>query len=105
MVEIQGLGGVPEPKPERPAKVRGDREGSSRDTTVSTSNTSAKDDLTISSEAKAAAELTRLIQVSNAQSDMRADKVAAARERIDQGDYRKPEVVAKVAERILKFLG
>ncbi len=105
MVEIQGLGGVPEPKPERPAKVRGDREGGGRDTTVSASNASAKDDLTISSEAKAAAELTRLIQISNTQSDIRADKVAAARERIERGDYRNPEVVAKVAERILKFLG
>jgi len=104
MVEIQGLGGVPEPKPERPAKVRGDRQGDGRDTTVNTSNTSAKDDLTISSEAKAAAELTRLIQISNTQSDIRADKVAAARERIERGDYRNPEVVAKVAERILKFL-
>lgn len=105
MVAIEGLGGIPEPKPERPSKVRGDRDAGSKDVSRSALNAPAKDDLTISSEAKAAAELTRLIQVSNSQSDLRADKVAAAKERIERGDYRNPEVVAKVAERILKFLG
>ncbi len=104
MVGIQGLGGVPEPKSERPAKVRSDREATARETTSSNAEVSAKDDVNISVEAKAAAEVGRLLQLSKTQEEIRADRVAAAKERIARGDYRNPEVVAKVAERLLKFL-
>jgi len=97
MVGIQGVGGVPEPKPERPAKVR------EKETDVS-QNSLVKDGVLISSEAQAAAKLARTLQSVLETQDVRAERVAAARERIDRGEYRNPEVVAKVAERISKYL-
>jgi len=98
MVAIQGINGVPEPRPDRPAKVRDANKSERVDTAP------AKDDLVISSEAQAAAKLATLIRVANQQNDIRADLVAAARERIERGDYKNPEVVAKVAQRISKLL-
>ena len=97
MVGIQGVGGIPEPKPERPAKVR------EKETDVS-QNSLVKDGVLISSEAQAAAKLARTLQSVLETQDGRAERVAAARERIDRGEYRHPEVVAKVAERISKYL-
>jgi len=104
MVGIQGLNGVPEPKSERLAKVRGDRDTAARDMSGANAETRTQDDLTISSEAQAAAEVARIIQLTKTLDEVRTDRIAAARERIDRGDYRKPEVVAKVAERLMKFL-
>ena len=97
MVGIQGVGGIPEPKPERPAKVREKETDVSQDSLV-------KDGVLISSEAQAAAKLARTLQSALETQDVRAERVAAARERIDRGEYRNPEVVAKVAERISKYL-
>ena len=97
MVGIQGVGGIPEPKSERPAKVR------EKETEV-TQNSLVKDGVLISSEAQAAAKLARTLQSALETQDVRAERVAAARERIDRGEYRNPEVVAKVAERISKYL-
>ncbi len=97
MVGIQGVGGIPEPKPERPAKVR------EKETEVS-QNSLVKDGVLISSEAQAAAKLARTLQSALETQDVRAERVSAARERIDRGEYRNPEVVAKVAERISKYL-
>ncbi len=104
MVGIQGLNGIPEPKSERPAKVRSERENASRGTTSTSGGVQAKDDVNISTEAKAAAEVGQLVQVAKSQSEIRAERVAAAKERIERGDYKDPEVVAKVAQRLLKFL-
>jgi anti-sigma28 factor (negative regulator of flagellin synthesis) len=104
MVGIQGLNGVPEPKSERPAKVRGERDASSREMSGANAETRTQDDLTISSEAQAAAEVARIIQLTKTLDEVRTDRVAAARESIERGDYKKPEVVAKVAERLMKFL-
>lgn len=98
MVAIQGIGGVPEPKPERPAKARDVKQQES------TTTGQVKDGLVISSEAQAAAKLAQLIQVANQEPEIRADRVDAARQNIERGEYKKPEVVAKVAERISKFL-
>jgi len=106
MVVIQGLGGVPEPKSERPGKVRSERESGAQSTAAAGSNTGvqSKDDVTISSEAKAAAEVARLVQLSKSEADIRADRVNEARERIENGSYKDREVVAKVAERVMKYL-
>jgi len=52
-----------------------------------------------------AAEVARLVQTSNTQSDIRAERVEAARARLEQGSYRDPEVVSQVADKILKYLG
>lgn len=99
MVGIQGLGGIPEPKPERPAKIR---DGEAK--TAGKASAPAKDDVVISSEAQAAAKIAASIQALKDVPDVRAERVTAAKDRIDRGEYRNPEVVAKVAERISKYL-
>ena len=98
MVGIQGLGGIPEPKPERPAKVRDGKSG------IESNGARGKDGVVISSEAQAAAKVTQLLTAAKVDTDIRADKVAAARERIERGDYKKPEVVMQVARKISKYL-
>ena len=105
MVGIQGLGGVQEPTSDRPGKVRGDRETAARAASEANTQTQAKDDVLISSEAQAAAEVSRIIQLTKPENEIRVDRVAAAKERIERGDYKRPEVVAQVAERLLKYLG
>lgn len=96
MVAIHGIGGIPEPTPERPAKVREGRERSAA--------SPAQDDVVISSEAQAAARLAQLVQESQDASDVRTQRVEAAKENLRRGDYKNPEVVAKVAEKISKYL-
>ena len=97
MVGIQGVGGIPEPKPERPAKVREKEQDATQSSLV-------KDGVLISSEAQAAAKLASTIQAQVGSSDVRTERVADAKERIERGEYRNPEVVAKVAERVSKYL-
>lgn len=97
MVAIQGISGVPEPKPERPSKVR-----ESKEQPVMTNK--AKDGVVISNEAQAAAQLARLVKAANEGEDVRVDKVEAARERLARGDYKNPEVVSKVAEKLIRYL-
>ena len=97
MVGIQGVGGIPEPKPERPAKVREKEQDATQSSLV-------KDGVLISSEAQAAAKLASTIQAQAGSSDVRTERVESAKERIERGEYRNPEVVAKVAERVSKYL-
>lgn len=105
MVAIQGLGGIPEPKPEQPSKVRKDRETASASSTAGGAAASEQDGVVISSEARAAEAVARIISKSLEVSDVRADKVAAARERLERGDYKDPANVAKTAGKLLKYLG
>lgn len=106
MVGIQGLGGVPEPKSEGPGRVRRDRDADeAREASASGSNAPSQDGVSISDAAKQAAEVARVVQLSKSSSDIRAERVEAAREKLERGDYKNPEVVAQVAERLLKFLG
>lgn len=106
MVAIQGLGGIPEPKPEQPSKIRKDRETAATGEISGGSGAGESEDaIVISSEARAAAELSRIIQAATQQQgEIRADRVAAAKERIESGAYREPGVVAKTAEKLLKYL-
>jgi anti-sigma28 factor (negative regulator of flagellin synthesis) len=104
MVGIQGLGGVPEPKSERPAKARNERDDAAQVNGNNASGGPIKDDVLISSAAQAAAEVSRVTQLVQQDTDIRADKVNAARESIARGDYKDPDVVAKVAERLMKYL-
>ncbi len=99
MVGIQGIGGIPEPKPERPANVR-DSKQSPPPEGASTSS----DGVVISSEAQAAAVVAKSLQVSQGQDEIRADRVEAAKESIERGDFKKPEIVEVVADRVSKFL-
>lgn len=96
MVAIHGIGGVPEPTPERPAKLR--------DTRDREPVGSAQDGVVISSEAQAAARLAQLVQEAKEEADVRTERVEAARENLRRGDYKNPDVVAKVAEKISKYL-
>ncbi len=98
MVGIKGVGGVPDPAPERPSHLRG-RKGERP-----SESAKVQDDVQISDTAQAAASASRLIKTADSESDVRADKVAEAKERLERGDYRNPDVVAQVAERISKFL-
>ncbi|GEM_PF-446878 len=105
MVGIQSVGGIPEPVPEKPTKVKSDRDSSVKDVKGSGKADIPKEDqVVISSEAQAAAELSRLIQVSKEQEAIRPEKIEEARQHLEREDYKKPEVVQKVAEKILKIL-
>jgi len=99
MAGIKGIGGIPEPAPDRSAGVRDKR----RDESVK--NAQSQDDVLISSEAQAAAKVAQLLQVAREQSEVRAERVASAKEAIERGDYKKPEVVQEVARRIQDYLG
>jgi anti-sigma28 factor (negative regulator of flagellin synthesis) len=96
---IQGIGGVPEPKPDRPAGAK-DNPKTDPSGTASPSG----DDIVISSEAQAAATVAKTIQASQVIPDVRADRIAEAKEAIERGDFRKPEIVQVVADRISKFI-
>jgi anti-sigma28 factor (negative regulator of flagellin synthesis) len=105
MVTIQGLTGIPEPKSDRTSKVRGGKtESTSAASGTGSTSALAQDDVSISSEAQAASEINKLVQVGKSEADLRADKIAAAKERLERGEYKNPEVVAKVAERLMKYL-
>lgn len=104
MVGIQGLGGVPEPKPGGPAKARNDRGSAARDAYSAGSDAPAKDDISISTEAKAAAEAGRLVQLSKNDDDVRLDRVEQAKQNIAEGKYKDPEVVSQVAEKLIKYI-
>ncbi len=105
MVGIQSVGGMPEPVPEKPSKVKSNRDSEIKATQGAGKVDVPKDDqVVISSEAQAAAELARLIQMSKGQDAVRVDKVEQAKQHLAQGEYKKPEVVQKIAEKILKIL-
>ena len=98
MVGVQGVGGVPEPAPERPVNVRDKR----RDEAVASAS-SGSDGVLISSEAQAAAKLASLIALAK-QADLRQDRVDQAKQALAEGVHKKPEVVAELAKRISKFI-
>ena len=104
MVGINGLGGIPEPKSERTASSKTERTDASGSASKSSSGASSGDGVNISSEAQAAAEVGRIVALTRSQDDIRAEKVEAARERLLGGSYKDPEVVAKIAEKLLKFI-
>ena len=96
MVGIQGIGGAPEPRPSRSSGVRDNRPSPSAD------QETASDGVVISSGAQAAAVLTKTIQAGA--DEVRAARVEAARQAIERGDYRRPDVVKVVAEKISRLL-
>ena len=98
MVGIHGIGGVPDPKPERTAPQR------ERQEAAPAKNGDAQDAVVISSEAQAAARLTELLTAAANQPDVRADKIAAAKAAIERGDYQNPDIVRTVAERVNRYL-
>lgn len=100
MVGVQGVGGVPEPS-------KSDRSNAAHDnanTPVSGDSESSSDNVAISSEAQAAAKIAATLKSIEGQPDIRADRVAEAKAAIERGDYKKPEIVASVAEQVSKHL-
>ena len=100
MVGIQGIGGVPEPKPGRPASTRNHDDASAASDTAAGS----KDGVAFSGAAQAAANAARVIHSAQNAPDVRADRVEAARAELERGDFKNPEIVAVVAERLSKIL-
>ncbi|GMU93680.1 MAG: hypothetical protein AMXMBFR4_27380 [Candidatus Hydrogenedentota bacterium] len=97
MVGVQGVGGIPEPAPERPASAKDRRREDSIQPAVS------GDKVMISSEAQAAARIASLVQLA-LQDDVRADRVESAKQALEDGSYKNPEVLAELAKRISKYL-
>lgn len=97
MVGVKGVTGIPEPSPERSTNVR-DRKRTGE------SGAPAKDGVRISPEAKEAADTARLVQLANEEPDIRAEKVDAAREALERGDYKIPSVIAEVAKRLSQYI-
>lgn len=106
MVELQGLNGIPEPKPLRTDKVRNDREAAAaRAKSSMAGEATSKDGVSISEEAQTAAEAGRILQASKTMDDIRAERVEQAKQRIASGEYKNRDVVSKVAERIMRVIG
>ena len=104
MVGIEGLNGIPDPRPGQPAKLRSERQKAADNAGSAKESSSSQDNVAISSEAKAAAEVMNAVAKARTQDDVRMEKVEAARERIAKGEYKDPEVVRQVAQRVMKFL-
>lgn len=98
MVAIQGIGGVPDPRPQRPA------DGQNTSATSNAGNAPQKDGVVISSEAQAAAKIAQTIQAAANQPEIRADRVEAARVAIANGDHSNPDIVSITADRVSKLL-
>jgi anti-sigma28 factor (negative regulator of flagellin synthesis) len=97
MIGVQGIGGVQEPaKPERSS--------SAKETERVEKTAESSDGLEVSTQGQAAVTVAKVIEASADQPDIRADRVAAAKLAIERGDYKKPEVVEAVAQRINKIL-
>lgn len=94
MVNIHGVGGVPEPTPDRPSGSRSKR----RDNNVNPE--SRRDGVDISSQGRQAADISRIKAIADQVPDIRADRVEQARQAIENGDYKKEAVIVEIAKRL-----
>ena len=90
MVGIQGISGIREPASAHPAEDR-------RKAAVQRDE-APHDGVEISPEAQRAAEAVQLL--GHVQSEVRAERIAEAKENLEQGTYRLQEVLLRVAARI-----
>ncbi len=97
MAGIQGINGVPEPTPDRPAPSRDRRRDEVRDVVQ-------RDDVNISSTAKKAATVSRLVEQAKLDPEIRTDRVAEAKASLERGDYKDLNVLREVARNLLKYL-
>jgi anti-sigma28 factor (negative regulator of flagellin synthesis) len=93
---VQGINGLP-PTPERPNDVR-DRQKDSQ------GSKSAGDGVKISSEAVGAADGALLTQLTQAEPDIREDRVAEAKAALERGDHQLENRIAEVAKKLLEIL-
>lgn len=94
MAGIQGIAGVPEPR----GRVRSEV----RSTAPAPSTAPSTDGLEISPQA-AQASGTRVV-VGSGYDDIRLERVAEARQRLEDGTHQLQEVVLNVAARLSKFV-
>ena len=97
MAGIQGITGIPEPVQERPASIR-DRK---RDELLTTASA---DQVGFSSEAQEAATAAQFVEVAKSSTDVRSDRVAAAKQNIENGSYKQTEILQQLARNLLKFM-
>ena len=100
MVGVQGVGGVPEPQSDRSTGVRGRRDDDAR----ARENVAQEDGVAISPEAQEAASVARYVQIAKDEPDVRADRVVEARAALERGEYKHPEVMATIAEKLSQVL-
>lgn len=98
MATIHGLGGVPEPTPDRPSGPKDRR----KDNNVN-ANTK-RDGVDISSQGQQAADVARIKALAGQESDIRPERVEQAREAIENGDYKKESVIVEIAKRLEDLL-
>ncbi|HOJ33653.1 MAG TPA: flagellar biosynthesis anti-sigma factor FlgM [Candidatus Hydrogenedentes bacterium] len=95
MAGIQGINGIPEPTPERPASLRKREEART---------TPSRDDVQISRAAKDAANVKRLVEQAQQDPEIRMDRVAEAQAALENGKYKDLNVLREVARNLLKYL-
>ncbi|HSQ42455.1 MAG TPA: flagellar biosynthesis anti-sigma factor FlgM, partial [Fibrobacteraceae bacterium] len=83
-------------------KVNGAKEEKKSSTT---SSSSSSDTVSISKEAKAASEAARVTANAEAMPDVREDRVAEVKSKVESGYYNTPEFQDQLAERLLKEFG
>lgn len=98
MVNIHGVGGVPEPTPDRPSGPRDKR----RDSNVNSD--SRRDGVDISSQGRQAADISRIKAIADQEPDIRLERVEQARQAIDNGDFKKESVIVEIAKRLENLL-
>ena len=96
MVGIQGISGIREPASAKRADDRGKTDVPRGEV--------ARDGVEISPEAERAAEAGRLLEQTQAQSQIRAERIAEAKQNLEQGTYRVQEVVLRVAARVSAYI-
>lgn len=98
MSTIQGLTRVLEPNAPERVNERGKK-------TEKKSGAPLKDGVAISSEAQKAQAAAQLVEmVKQDDSGVRAERVAEAKEQIEQGTYKLGEIVLQVAARVANYL-
>ncbi len=96
MNEIQGVGGVPRPVEKRPTTAR--REERAEEAAP------RQDDVTISPEARRAAEVARFVELAKSQDNVREDRIEDARRSIENGEHRDEQAIRETAERVVDEL-
>jgi len=96
MVGIQQIGGIVEPT--------GASRAQKRDRKVDANQRAGEDQVAISSEARAAAIVQRLVENAGNEQGVRAEEVARARENLQQGTYKVQRIVLQVAARIAPYV-
>ncbi len=96
MVGIHGISGIRQPVETKRAD--------DRDKQVETQDMALRDGVEISQEAQRAAEAERLLGQVEKTNEVRAERIAQAKENLEQGTYKVQEVVLQVAARISGYV-